>query len=186
MLSEVVTCNCVRNPGGHAGSSPRPAEEGVSFYLVLRPLDSASRGLCPARQRLPVHRYTSQSKSAASGIVTSTCWGSSMLGVWWRAGQAGAAGVTAIVNNCVKMHYVMCTGEPVPRAHTERGLGTVRDFMRVSDVGRSASFVIASETCAKECATHSAADLCVASGALECRPTFTRSARSNVGVCSPR
>ena len=25
--------------GGHAESNPRPAEEGVSFYHVLRPLD---------------------------------------------------------------------------------------------------------------------------------------------------
>ena len=40
MLSEVVTCNCVRNPGGHVESNPRPSEEGVSFYLVLRPLDT--------------------------------------------------------------------------------------------------------------------------------------------------
>ena len=39
MLSEVVTCNCVRNPGAHAESNPRPSEEGVSFYHVLRPLD---------------------------------------------------------------------------------------------------------------------------------------------------
>ena len=39
MLSEVVTCNCVRNPGGHAETNPRPSEEGVSFYHVLRPLD---------------------------------------------------------------------------------------------------------------------------------------------------
>ena len=39
MLSEVVTCNCVRNPGGHAESNPRPSEEGVSFYHVLRQLD---------------------------------------------------------------------------------------------------------------------------------------------------
>ena len=39
MLSEVVTCNCVRNPGAHAESNPRPSEEVVSFYLVLRPLD---------------------------------------------------------------------------------------------------------------------------------------------------
>ena len=39
MLSEVVTCNCVRNPGGHRESNQRPSEEGVSFYLVLRPLD---------------------------------------------------------------------------------------------------------------------------------------------------
>ena len=37
--SEVVTCNCVRNPGGHAESNPRPSEVGVSFYHVLRPLD---------------------------------------------------------------------------------------------------------------------------------------------------
>ena len=37
--SVVVTCNCVRNPGGHAESSPRPSEEGVSIYLVVRPLD---------------------------------------------------------------------------------------------------------------------------------------------------
>ena len=36
--SEVVTCNCVRNPGGHAESNPRPSKEGVSFYHVLRPL----------------------------------------------------------------------------------------------------------------------------------------------------
>ena len=41
MLSEVVTRNCVRNPGGHAESIPRPSEEGVSFYHVLRPLDRA-------------------------------------------------------------------------------------------------------------------------------------------------
>ena len=39
MLSEVVTCNCVRNPRGHAESHPRPSEEGVSFYHNLRPLD---------------------------------------------------------------------------------------------------------------------------------------------------
>ena len=39
MLSEVVMCNCVRNPGGHAESNLRPSEEGVSFYHVLRPLD---------------------------------------------------------------------------------------------------------------------------------------------------
>ena len=42
MLSEMVTCNCVRNPGGHAESNHRPSEEGVSFYLVLRPLDLCS------------------------------------------------------------------------------------------------------------------------------------------------
>ena len=30
MLSEVVACNCVRNPGGHAESNSRPSEEGVS------------------------------------------------------------------------------------------------------------------------------------------------------------
>ena len=35
VLSEVVTCNCVRNPGGNAKSNTRPSEEGVSFYLVL-------------------------------------------------------------------------------------------------------------------------------------------------------
>ena len=34
MLSEVVTCNCVRNPGGHTESNPRPSEEGASFYHV--------------------------------------------------------------------------------------------------------------------------------------------------------
>ena len=34
MLSEVVTCNCVRNPGEHAESNPRPSEEGVSFYIT--------------------------------------------------------------------------------------------------------------------------------------------------------
>ena len=39
MLSEVVTCNWVRNPGGHAEPNPRPSEEGVSWYHVLRPLD---------------------------------------------------------------------------------------------------------------------------------------------------
>ena len=39
MLSEVVTCNCVRNPVGHAESNPRPSKEGVSFYHVLRQLD---------------------------------------------------------------------------------------------------------------------------------------------------
>ena len=39
VLSEVFTCNCVRNPGGNAESNPRPSEEGVSFYHVLRPLD---------------------------------------------------------------------------------------------------------------------------------------------------
>ena len=38
MLGEVVTCNCVRNPGGEPESNPRPSEEGVSFYPVLRPL----------------------------------------------------------------------------------------------------------------------------------------------------
>ena len=42
MLSEVVTRNCVRNPGGHAESNPRPSEEGVSVYHVLRPLDRVS------------------------------------------------------------------------------------------------------------------------------------------------
>ena len=36
---EVVTCNCVRNSVGHAASNPRPSEEGVRFYHVLRPLD---------------------------------------------------------------------------------------------------------------------------------------------------
>ena len=40
MLREVVTCNCVRNPGGHTESNPRPSEEGASFYHVLRPLDN--------------------------------------------------------------------------------------------------------------------------------------------------
>ena len=65
MLSEVVTCNCVRNPGGHAESNPKPSEEGVSFYHVLRPLDqsavclslfrvvscaSAARPTCDARR----------------------------------------------------------------------------------------------------------------------------------------
>ena len=44
MLSEVVTCNCVRNPGTHAESNQRPSEEGVSFYHVLRPLDQKSVG----------------------------------------------------------------------------------------------------------------------------------------------
>ena len=34
MLSEVVTCSCVLNPGGHAESNPRPSEEGVSFFGV--------------------------------------------------------------------------------------------------------------------------------------------------------
>ena len=48
--SEVVTCNCARNPGGHAQSDPRPSEEGVSFYLVLRPLDQkASSQRCEGR-----------------------------------------------------------------------------------------------------------------------------------------
>ena len=46
MLSEVVTCNCVRNPGGHAELNPRPSKEGVSFYHVLRPLDH-----CVARRK---------------------------------------------------------------------------------------------------------------------------------------
>ena len=32
-------CNGVRNPEGHTESNPRPSEEGVSIYLVLRPLD---------------------------------------------------------------------------------------------------------------------------------------------------
>ena len=31
MLSEVVTCNWVRNPGGHAEPNPRPSEEGSAF-----------------------------------------------------------------------------------------------------------------------------------------------------------
>ena len=35
VLSEVVTCNCVRNPGGHTESNPRPSEEGASFYHVI-------------------------------------------------------------------------------------------------------------------------------------------------------
>ena len=39
MLSELVTCNCVGNLGGHAESNPRPSVEGVSLDLVLRPLD---------------------------------------------------------------------------------------------------------------------------------------------------
>ena len=33
MLSEVVTCNCVQNPGANAESNPSTSEEGVSFYL---------------------------------------------------------------------------------------------------------------------------------------------------------
>ena len=52
MLSEVVMCNCVRNPGGHAVSSPGPYEEGVSFYLVLRPLDQV-RNKCGTRTEPP-------------------------------------------------------------------------------------------------------------------------------------
>ena len=66
MLSEVVTCNCFRNPGGHAESNPRPSEEGVSFYHVLRPLDqfvvpvvrraaSLPVGACPPVLRM--HAY---------------------------------------------------------------------------------------------------------------------------------
>ena len=31
--------------GGHAESNPRPSEEGVSFYHVLRPLDHVVAGL---------------------------------------------------------------------------------------------------------------------------------------------
>ena len=57
MLSEVVTCNCARNPGGHAESNPRPSEEGVSFYHVPRPLDR-----CPVvravLRRAPPRRLT--------------------------------------------------------------------------------------------------------------------------------
>ena len=52
VLSEVVTCNCVRNPGGHAELSPRPSEEGFSFCHVLRPLDQVST-LAPGH----VHDY---------------------------------------------------------------------------------------------------------------------------------
>ena len=55
MLSEVVTCNCVRNPGGHAESNPRPSEEGVSFYLVLRPLD-----LCSVKGDAKTHEIYTQ------------------------------------------------------------------------------------------------------------------------------
>ena len=62
MLSEVVTCNCVRNPGGHAESNLRPSEEGVSFYHVLRPLDlCAARSGCKliAQHALSVSEYAS-------------------------------------------------------------------------------------------------------------------------------
>ena len=38
-LRKVATCSCVRNPGGHVYSEPRPSEEGISCYHVLRPLD---------------------------------------------------------------------------------------------------------------------------------------------------
>ena len=44
MLNEVVTCNCVQKPGWHAESNLRPSEEGVSFELVLRPLDMWENG----------------------------------------------------------------------------------------------------------------------------------------------
>ena len=37
VLSEVITCNCVRNPGAHTDSKPWPSGERV-FCLVLRPL----------------------------------------------------------------------------------------------------------------------------------------------------
>ena len=59
MLSEVVTCNCVRNPGGHAESNPRPSEEEVSFYHVLRPLDIVAHDGVGLRPLLPgVQRHT--------------------------------------------------------------------------------------------------------------------------------
>ena len=46
MLSQVVTCNCVRNPGGHTESglprgSMRPSEEGISFCLEVVTTDGS-------------------------------------------------------------------------------------------------------------------------------------------------
>ena len=58
MLSEVVTCNGVRNPGGHAESNPRPSEEGVSFYHVLRPLDHVC--MCAVCFFLAIRPWSSQ------------------------------------------------------------------------------------------------------------------------------
>ena len=52
MLSEVVTCNFVRNPGGHAESNPRSSEEGVSFCHVLRRMYT-----CGDRDRLAPQRH---------------------------------------------------------------------------------------------------------------------------------
>ena len=43
MFGELVTSTCVRNPGGHVESSPRPSSEGVAFHQVLRPLDICMR-----------------------------------------------------------------------------------------------------------------------------------------------
>ena len=54
-------CSCVRNPGGHAESSPRPYEEGVSFYHVPRPLDQVQ----PSRARAGNHCEVSRDATCA-------------------------------------------------------------------------------------------------------------------------
>ena len=67
--SEVVTCNCVRNPrGGHAESNPRPSEGGVRFYHVLRPLDQSVCSCVPPRCGLSLSlfcNYTTANVSCA-------------------------------------------------------------------------------------------------------------------------
>ena len=69
MLSEVVTCNCVRNPGGHAESNPRPSEEGVSFYHVLRPLDQ-NVCMCVC---MYVYMYVCMHVSCAAVVYINRC-----------------------------------------------------------------------------------------------------------------
>ena len=71
MLSEVVTCNCVRNRGGHAELHPRPSKEGVSFYHVLRPLDSTS---VSDRSRLPLEVSMSLWTGACNYLVHTYKW----------------------------------------------------------------------------------------------------------------
>ena len=44
MRSDVVTCNCVRNPGRHVESNPTPSDDGVSLYhMSHRSIRAGSR-----------------------------------------------------------------------------------------------------------------------------------------------
>ena len=94
-------------PGGHAESNPRPSEEGVSFYLVLRPLDQCGV-LCVWRvpdrkyvelvvidsfvtgsfwRRMPMHvpcPYTSQ-RFCCQCYTEKGRWGDKITGIWESA-----------------------------------------------------------------------------------------------------